>query len=211
MKSEEIEKQMQQLTAEIERLRLKRSDLLVKFRDAKQAEFEQQHNIKSGDQIATKKGTPYYYDKFGIDCCGHVVVFCHPVKKDGTASGSIRHIEVSDFQHLETMVKRFINFQYAAIRTVRQKGWSIVRGHIQFNMGGTVSVRTLPKKFHLPEGDIAVLVELASGTKFVVPMKAEDLKEAGYDMLSQHGELCNIRAKPESYINISNQINGFDL
>ena len=46
---------MQQLTTEIERLRLKRSDLLVKFRDAKQAEFEQQHNIKSGDQIATKK------------------------------------------------------------------------------------------------------------------------------------------------------------
>ena len=40
MKSDEIEKQMQQLTAEIERLRLKRSDLLVKFRDAKQAEFE---------------------------------------------------------------------------------------------------------------------------------------------------------------------------
>lgn len=109
------------------------------------------------------------------------------------------------------MVKRFINFQYAAIRTVRQKGWSIVRGHIQFNMGGTVSVRTLPKKFHLPEGDIAVLVELASGTKFVVPMKAEDLKEAGYDMLSQHGELCNIRAKPESYIIISNQINGINL
>lgn len=97
MKSEEIEKQMQQLIAEIERLRLKRSDLLVKFRDAKQTEFEQQHNIKSGDQIATKKGTPYYYDKFGIDCYGHVVVFCHPVKKDGLASGSIRHIDVSDF------------------------------------------------------------------------------------------------------------------
>ena len=72
MKSEEIEKQMRQLTAEIERLRLKRSDLLVKFRDAKQAEFEQQHN-------------------------GYVVVFCHPVKKDGTASGSIRHYDVSDF------------------------------------------------------------------------------------------------------------------
>lgn len=97
MKSEEIEKQIQQLTAEIERLRLKRSDLLVKFKDAKQTEFEQQHNIKSGDQITTQNGTPLFYDKFGIDCYGHVVVFCHPVKKDGTASGSIRHIDVSDF------------------------------------------------------------------------------------------------------------------
>lgn len=97
MKSEEIEKQMQQLTAEIERLRLKRSDLLVKFRDAKQAEFEQQHNIKSGDQITTKNGTPLFYDKFGVDCYGCIVVFCHPVKKDGTASGSIRHYNVSDF------------------------------------------------------------------------------------------------------------------
>ena len=103
------------------------------------------------------------------------------------------------------MAKHFINFQYAAVRPVRQKEWSIGRGYIQFNMGGTVSVRTLP------EGDIAVLVELASGTQFVVPMKAADLKEAGYDMLSQDGELCNMRAKPESYINIANQINGIDL
>ncbi len=109
------------------------------------------------------------------------------------------------------MAKHFINFQYAAVRAVRQKEWSIGRGYIQFNMGGTVSVRTLLKKFHLPEGDIAVLVELASGTQFVVPMKAADLKEAGYDILSQDGELCNMRAKPESYINIANQINGIDL
>lgn len=109
------------------------------------------------------------------------------------------------------MAKHFINFQYAAVRPVRQKEWSIGRGYIQFNMGGTVSVRTLPKKFHLPEGDIAVLVELASGTQFVVPMKAADLKEAGYDILSQDGELCNMGAKPESYINIANQINGIDL
>ncbi len=109
------------------------------------------------------------------------------------------------------MAKHFLNFEYAAVRPVRSPKWTVGRGHIQFNLGGTVSIRTRGKKFYLPDGDTAVIVELASGTQFIAPMKEADLKDAGYDMLSQDGEICNMRAKPESFTNIANQVNGIEF
>lgn len=97
MESKEIEAQIKQTNKQINDLRGKKADLLRQLKEAKQVEFEAQHGVKSGDRIQTKKGEAYYYDSFGINAYGYVVIFCHPVKNDGTPSKAVRHLSESDF------------------------------------------------------------------------------------------------------------------
>lgn len=97
MESKEIEAQIEQTNKQINDLRGKKADLLRQLKEAKQVKFEAQHGVKSGDRIQTKKGEAYYYDSFGIDAIGFVVIFCHPVKNDGTPSKAVRHLSESDF------------------------------------------------------------------------------------------------------------------
>ena len=97
MKVKDIEAQIEQTNKQINDLRGKKADLLHQLKEAKQVEFEAQHGVKSGDKIQTKKGEAYYYDSFGIDACGFVVIFCHPAKNDGTPSKAVRHLSESDF------------------------------------------------------------------------------------------------------------------
>ena len=92
MTAKEIKDQIEQTKKEIADLNGKKYDLTEQYRDALQSEFEAKHGVKSGDKLTTKNGTVYYYDKFTIDTFDDVVILCHPVKKDGTASKAGRHI-----------------------------------------------------------------------------------------------------------------------
>ena len=69
----------------------------VELKNAMQQVFEQRLGVKSGDIITNKAGTKYYYDSFIIDAFDDIVVLCHPVKKDGTASQTNRHIFYGEF------------------------------------------------------------------------------------------------------------------
>ena len=97
MKSEEIKAQIEQVSRQIYDLRAKKEDLTGKYRDALQSEFEAAHGIKSGDKLTTKSGMAVFYDCMIVDAIGQVVVFCHPVKNDGTASKAGRHLYIKDF------------------------------------------------------------------------------------------------------------------
>lgn len=97
MTSIEIRKLIEAKQAEISKCKGEMRELNLQYKDALQIEFEREHSVKSGEKIDTKNGTHLFYEGFIIDACGSVCVLCHPVKKDGTASGSIRHYNVSDF------------------------------------------------------------------------------------------------------------------
>lgn len=97
MKSEEIKAQIEQVSKEIYDQRAKKENLTEKYRNALQAEFEEAQGIKSGDKLITKSGVPVFYDCLIVDAIGQVVVFCHPVKNDGTASKAGRHLYIKDF------------------------------------------------------------------------------------------------------------------
>ena len=69
----------------------------IELRNAMQQVFEQRLGVKSGDIITTKAGTKYYYNRFVINSFGDIVVLCHPLRKDGTASVNQRHIFYGEF------------------------------------------------------------------------------------------------------------------
>jgi hypothetical protein len=67
------------------------------LKDAMQQVFEQRLGVKDGDIITTKTGTKFYYERFFIDTFGEILILCHPVKNDGTASKAIRHMFYGEF------------------------------------------------------------------------------------------------------------------
>lgn len=69
----------------------------VELKNAMQQVFEQRLGIKKGDVITTNAGTKYYYDEFIIDAFDDIIVLCHPVKNDGTASKATRHKFYGEF------------------------------------------------------------------------------------------------------------------
>ena len=97
MKAKEIKELITAKQAEISRFMAEKRNLTEQYRDALQAEFESERNVKSGDKITTKKGKQIFYDRFTIDAFGDVRVLCHYAKNDGTASKSDRYFSVSDF------------------------------------------------------------------------------------------------------------------
>ena len=97
MKVKELESQIDETNRKIADLQGKKAYLMGELRDAKQVEFEATHSVKSGDKLTTKGGTTYYYNRLIITAYGHILVLCHPVKKDGTASKADRHIDEEDF------------------------------------------------------------------------------------------------------------------
>lgn len=97
MKVKELESQIDETNKKIADLQGKKAYLMGELRDAKQVEFEAQHGVKSGDKMTTKVGTTYFYDRLIITAYGHILVLCHPVKNDGTASKADRHIDEENF------------------------------------------------------------------------------------------------------------------
>lgn len=97
MKVKELESQIDETNKKISDLRSKKAYLMGELRDAKQVEFETTHGVKSGDKLTTKGGTTYYYDRLIITAYSHILVLCHPVKNDGTASKADRHVDEEDF------------------------------------------------------------------------------------------------------------------
>ncbi len=97
MEVKEIESKISEIDGKISGLRSQKADLMTQLRDAKQIEFETKHGVKSGDKMTTKVGATYFYDRLIITAYGHILVLCHPVKNDGTASKADRHIDEEDF------------------------------------------------------------------------------------------------------------------
>lgn len=97
MKSAEIKELLAAKQHEISKCKAEMRNLTEQYRDALQAEFENERNVKSGDRITTKNGKPLFYDRFTIDAFGDVRVLCHYAKNDGTPSKSDRYFIVSDF------------------------------------------------------------------------------------------------------------------
>lgn len=97
MTAEEIKAQIEETKRKTGDLQSKKNYLIGQLKEAMQVEFEAKHGVKSGDQLTTKAGTVFYYDRFVIDAFGYVVILCHPVKKDGTASKADRHVGEHEF------------------------------------------------------------------------------------------------------------------
>lgn len=85
-----VKKQMNFLRGDLEKLT---RELIV----SAEVEFESEKQVKRGDKIISKGGETYFYDGF-VAYYGSLYILCHPVKKDGTASRSIRHIYPEYFE-----------------------------------------------------------------------------------------------------------------
>ena len=94
--TKEINAEIDSVRDQISKLNAKKAELTRELIVSAEAEFETQMNVKRGDPIKTENGTKFFYDGF-VDSYGSLYLLCHPVKNDGTAAKSIRHIWPRDF------------------------------------------------------------------------------------------------------------------
>lgn len=94
--TKEINAEIDSLIDQIRKLNGKKAELTRELIVSAEAEFETQMNVKRGDPIKTESGTKFFYDGFVYSYVS-LYLRCHPAKKDGTASKSIRHLWPRDF------------------------------------------------------------------------------------------------------------------
>jgi hypothetical protein len=93
------------------------------------------------------------------------------------------------------MDKRNLRLKYAAIKRYGAKIWTVAEGWIEFNTTFVVSCGLCE---HLApfEGDYPFIVELSSGTKFLMYLHDYGI-ETGQETLSAAGEAANDLAEPD--------------
>lgn len=82
---------------QIAKLQQAKREAKEQLKDAIQVDFEAEHSVKPGETIKTWRGETMFYEGFVFDSYNSIVCLCHPAKKDGTASKTIRHMGCSDF------------------------------------------------------------------------------------------------------------------
>lgn len=95
---QELKAKIAGIDSEIVKLKSKKQEVMNELKDVTQAAFEAQFMVKSGDILTTKLDDKVFYDHFVFDAWGGIVILCHPMKKDGTASKSIIHYMWGDFK-----------------------------------------------------------------------------------------------------------------
>lgn len=96
-------------------------------------------------------------------------------------------------------VRKFLKFRYTAIRRYGEKNWTAESGVIEFNPAYTVSCSTCEKGLST-DRDIAYIVELSNGTKFVCFMRGTFGTVQVEELLSEDGEQANIESDQQTNV-----------
>lgn len=93
------------------------------------------------------------------------------------------------------MDKRYLRLRYAAIKRYGAKMWTVAEGWMEFSTTFVVSCG-LCEHLTAFDGDYPFIVELSSGTKFLMYMHDYGI-ESGQEALSTQGEIANDKAEPD--------------